>query len=98
MPRGCTELSVGGVVRLPVGCSPVAASAAQAVTTARLLFRSQHLVMIDLVNLHQAIKEARRERLAIGCEFQPEGPVGQFPDSVYLGEIRGAKQFDRAIG
>src|ERR1700722_11507096 len=71
-PTGETELSVGGVMRLPVGESPAITG-----DSARMAFRSQDFRMIDLINLQDPIKQACCQRSSVRRKLKPEGPVRQ---------------------
>ena len=69
MPRGETELMVGGVVRLPVGDSVVlAANAAPAQAKARIAFICLSPPLNLSIHLKRAVEAADGEAVAIGRE------------------------------
>src|SRR5215813_419210 len=97
MPCGVTEFSVGGVVRLPVGCNSAPAAAVATSATHRLL-RSHRFRMIHLVHLQLPIEETSRQNLSAWCERQPEGPIGLVPHGEDFAEVRGPEYFGGAVG
>src|SRR4051812_670201 len=88
-PSGATELSVGGVVRLPAATSSIAEQAKR--LAARLLRR-------DIVNLKVAIEKPRCKLVPGRRELQPEGPIRQPGNRADLGQIGGPKQLHATIG
>src|ERR1041384_4025769 len=84
-PRGATELSVGGVVRLPAPERTVAQS-------------SRAALHPNVVDFKVAIEEPRCELVPAGRELQAERPVGEFGNHADLGEIGRAKELDIAVG
>src|SRR5438270_5910102 len=90
-PSGETELSVGGVVRLP------AANNEPAQKTKVSRAGSMTARHPDGVNFKVAIEEPRCEFVPGRRELEAERPVGQLGNGADLGEIGRAEQLDITV-